>query len=60
MGPVDRTRMKKKSAPHGLLGVWRVGSGRVNRLSNLEGRVGSGRIWGVQNLVGRVGSGPGI
>ena len=50
-GPVD-----PKPAPHGSLGVWRVGSGSANRLSKSRGsgRVGSG---GFQYLTGRVRSG---
>ena len=51
---VDLTRMKPAS--RGSPGLWRVGSGRVRRISKSRGsgRVGSG---GFHNPAGRVGSG---
>ena len=54
MGQVDLTRMKPAS--RGSPELWRVGSGRVRRISKPRGlgRVGSG---GFQNLAGRAGSG---
>ena len=54
MGSADPTRMKL--APHGSFGVWRVGSDRVNKLSNLAGRVGSGQEASKSHGSGRVGS----
>ena len=53
-GQVDLTHMKP--AYRGSPGLWRVGSGRVRRISKYRGsgRVGSG---GFQNFAGRVGSG---
>ena len=53
-GQVDLTRMKPAS--RGSPELWRVGPGRVRRISKFcgSGRVGSG---GFQNLAGRVGSG---
>ena len=41
-GPVDLIRMKLVS--HGSIAIWQVGSGRVNKFSNLAGRVESGRV----------------
>ena len=66
-GPVDLTRMQPVS--HGSIGmrrvgsgqevfeISRVGSGRLNKFSNLAGRVGSGQQLFKSRGSGRVGSG---
>ena len=68
-GQVDETRMKPAS--RGSPELWRVGSGRVRRISKPRGsgrvgsgqevfkisRVGSGRVRRFSNLADRVGSG---
>ena len=54
-GRGDPTRMKPVS--HGLIGRWRVGSGRLGSGDFYISRVGSGRVNSFLYLTGGVGSG---